>query len=151
MGGRLSSPPDGAAAPSFFVEARADPGTAARPGTPLQQAQIVKLWLDRSGAPREKVFMVAGDPRNGASVDEQSCAPRGSGSSSLCAVWQDPEHEPGQAAVYYARVLENPSCRWSTRDCASLAPAQRPLACSDPSVQRVIQERAITSAISVTP
>ena len=57
---------------------------------------------------------------------------------------------PG-TAVYYARVLENPSCRWTTWQCLALSEAERPPACSDPRVPRVIQERAWTSPIWYRP
>jgi len=38
----------------------------------------------------------------------------------LCAVWTDPSYDARESAFYYARVLESPSCRWSTRQCQSL-------------------------------
>nr|MDJ0869610.1 DUF3604 domain-containing protein [Myxococcota bacterium] len=66
---------------------------------------------------------------------------------SLCAVWRDPDFDPGRRAVYYLRVLENPSCRWSQRQCLSLPEGERPAACTDPSVPTTIQERLWTAPI----
>jgi hypothetical protein len=80
-----------------------------------------------------------------------SCEPRGAGASALCGVWQDPDFDAGRAAVYYGRVLENPSCRWSAWRCLEPAPAQRPQACSDPRVPKLVQERAWTSPIWYGP
>ena len=34
----------------------------------------------------------------------------------MSAIWQDPTYESGQEAFYYARVLGNPTCRWSSWD-----------------------------------
>ena len=34
----------------------------------------------------------------------------------LKTTWQDPAFDPGVRAFYYARVLENATCRWSTWD-----------------------------------
>ncbi len=151
MGGLLPGRPPEAGAPRLFVEAVADPGTVSRPGTPLQQLHIVKGWLDAAGQPREKVFVVAGDPGNSAKVDPSTCQASGSGAQRLCALFVDPDFEAGQPSFYYARVLENPSCRWSTRDCNSLPVESRPAGCSDPNVQKIIQERALTSPIWYAP
>ena len=110
-------------APCAAATARASPCSRSRiparedlPGTDLQRIQIVKTWLE-NGQPRERVYDVAGDANNGADVDPATCAPRGAGAAELCAVWEDPDFNPDQRALYYARVLENPTCRWSTFVC----------------------------------
>src|SRR5262245_4235449 len=141
--------------PVFSVLAVMDPGY---PSTPLQRIQIVKGWVDATGTAQEKVFDVAGDPNQG-SVDTATCQPSGSGPDSLCATWKDPEFEPEQRAFYYARVLENPSCRWSTYvcnangiDCSN--PASVPstfAACCDARVPKTIQERSWSSPIWYRP
>jgi hypothetical protein len=94
----------------------------------LQRIQIIKGWVDDAGQTHEQVFDVAGDTDNGAWVDETSCRPTGSGAPSLCAVWRDDDFDPARDAFYYTRVLENPSCRWSTRHC--LAAGVNPFAAS---------------------
>lgn len=145
--------------PRFAVLAMQDPGDPGDGGTPLQRVQIIKGWVDASGQTQEKVFDVAGDAANGASVDLSTCAPTGTGSSTLCTVWEDPEFDRGQRAFYYARVLENPTCRWSTRLCNAQGidcsvPAAVPPAfaeCCNPLIQRTIQERAWTSPIWYRP
>jgi len=116
MGYRLG-PAQAGARPHFLVSALKDPGVPGREGNDLQRIQIIKGWLDETGATQEQVFDVAGNRDNGAWVDSNTCRPTGSGATSLCVVWQDENFDPAQAAFYYARVLENPSCRWSTRHC----------------------------------
>ena len=143
-----------AAAPAFAVWAQRDAGSAGHPGTALQRVQIVKGWLD-GVTPRFKVFDVAGNAQNGADVDLATCTPRGAGADELCSVWHDPAYDAGKPAFYYARVIENPSCRWHTYacnaagvDCAvpsSIPPALA--ACCDPDFGPVIQERAWSSPI----
>jgi hypothetical protein len=152
MGGVLPKAPNSSTAPTFVVTAAADPGTAAAPGTPLQQAQIIKGWVDPNGVPQEQVFTVAGDPNNGASVDTTTCALSGSGFSTLCGTWTDPSFDPTLHAFYYARVVENPSCRWSTWVCNSLPPDQQAANnCANLGVPQTIQERAWASPIWYTP
>ncbi len=141
-------PSEGASeAPMFFVTALADPGTSDHPGTPLQRIQIVKGWVGDDGQFYERVYDVAGDPDNGADVSRETCELRGDGSGSLCTVWSDPEFDAARAAVYYARVLENPSCRWNAWECSALPEPDRPPQCADPNISWTIQERAWSSPI----
>jgi len=153
MGQTLPDRPGADPAPTFVVWAEADPGTEAHPGTPLQRIQIVKGWLGAGGEVYERVYEVAGDPESDAAVDPSTCEPTGSGFDSLCAVWQDPDFDPAQRAFYYARVLQNPTCRWSTWDCLRLPAAERPPSCDDPPapVKRTLQERAWSSPIWYAP
>jgi hypothetical protein len=116
MGGRLSRAAEGAA-PRFLVSALKDPGIPGHPGTDLQHAQIIKGWVDADGQTHERVFEVAGQAGDGAWVDPETCAPTGSGLDALCTVWQDPGFDASQPAFYYVRLLENPTCRWSTLQC----------------------------------
>jgi hypothetical protein len=156
MGGEIG-PVRGRRSPRFGVLAFRDPGTATSPGTPLQRVQIVKGWVDAAGASHEKVYDVAGDPADGATVDTTTCTPSGSGFESLCAVWSDPEFDASERAFYYARVLENPTCRWSTYlcnaqgiDCSGTVPTGYE-ECCNPAVAKTIQERAWSSPIWYRP
>jgi hypothetical protein len=146
MGSDLPTRPAGSGAPQFIASAPQDPQ-----GNLLQHIQVIKGWIDKAGRTHQAVFNIAGDPTNGASVDTRTCEVSGQGYSQLCAVWQDPDFKPDQAAVYYSRVLENPSCRWSTYDCNALPETERPASCSDPAVPQTIQERAWTSPIWYHP
>lgn len=115
MGGELlgSNQTDG---PSFFVSAAKDNGTPTVPGVDLQRLQIIKGWVDATGQSHETVYDVAGGA-NQAGIDPSDCRPTGSGHAQLCTVWHDPKFDPEQSAFYYLRAIENPSCRWSTRQC----------------------------------
>jgi len=159
MGGDLPPRPPGAAAPTISIQALRDPGSARHPGTPLQRLQIVKGWVE-DGAAREIVHDVAGDSAGRAIVDVYTCEQHGDGFDDLCAVWTDPDFDPAQHAFYYARVLENPSCRWSAHacnrlgvDCFDRGSASRELfgQCCDPDRPRAIQERAWSSPIWYEP
>jgi hypothetical protein len=156
MGGELAgSPPAGA--PRFAVWALRDPGGAGTPTTPLERVQIVKGWLE-GGRAHERVFDVAGED-TGADVDLATCTLRGRGADELCTVWTDPEFDPTVPAFWYVRVLENPSCRWSTWvcnrhrvDCTDPLTVPRELAdCCDARIPKTIQERAWTSPIWYRP
>ena len=122
MGGDLPPPPSAEAAPVFVVSAMRDVGIPAHPGGLLQRAQVVKGWIDAEDNFHQQVIDVAGG-ENDAYVDEATCQPRGNGHNSLCTVWTDPDFDANQNAFYYVRVLENPSCRWSARQCLEEANA----------------------------
>lgn len=123
MGSVLNAPGAAAKPPRFVVAAQRDPVE----GGQLQQIQIIKGWIDGDGASHESVLRVAGDDGKRASVDRNTCEPDGPGHDALCSVWTDPAYNPGENAWYYARVLENPSCRWSARICA-----RNGVRCDDP-------------------
>jgi hypothetical protein len=138
--------------PKFDAWAMADPMAAK-----LQRLQIIKGWVE-DGEAKEKVYDVACSdggrvdpethrcPDNGARVDLASCGyDRELGAGELKATWVDDDYERGQHAFYYVRVLENPTCRWSTW--AAVRAGTRPR----PDLPRTIQERAWTSPIWVTP
>lgn len=151
MGNDLPANSSGEQAPVFIASATADAGTAAEPGLALQTLQVVKGWYDENGDHHQRVFNVAGDANNGASVDMNTCKPQGEGFAQLCSVWRDPEFNANQSAVYYMRAVENPSCRYSARQCLSLPEGERPEACESHPMGDVIQERAWTSPIWYAP
>ena len=151
MGGDLPARP-GAAAPSFLLQAMKDPD-----GANLDRIQVVKVWLE-GGDYKEKVFDVAlsggrkVDPRTGKAAPVGDTVDRATGryansigAGQLAAVWRDPEFNPAKPAVYYARVLEIPTARWS----ALLAIRNHlPIPARTPTT---IQERAWTSPIWFMP
>ena len=151
MGGDLIPSGDDNA-PSFLVWATRDPATV-----PLERVQIIKGWIE-SGEAREQVHDVAcsgGEAvdtvtrrcsDNGASVDLSDCSvDNGSGAGELETVWQDPDFDPAQRAFYYVRVLQNPTCRWSTWDAIRAGQAPRP------GLPATIQDRAWSSPIWYVP
>lgn len=150
MGGNLEAPPASTAGPVFAVQAMRDPGTADHPGGLLQRIQVVKVTAGENGNFHQEIFDVAGGP-NTADVDLDTCRPRGTGAASLCATWRDPDFDPDEPAAWYARVLENPSCRWSWWECLRLPVQERPEACAAESFPRTLQERAWTSPIWFEP
>jgi hypothetical protein len=136
-----------AGAPSFLVWAAADPQSAK-----LRRIQIIKGWSDGK-ATHEAIYDVScsdglvPDPRshrcpsNGATVDLKDCSiTAGKGAAELRTMWLDPEFDPKRPAFYYARVFENPSCRWSAWDALRIgrpvppipSPAQEERAWSSP-------------------
>lgn len=151
MGADLVGKTDGK--PDFQVMAMRDVHSA-----PLQRIQVVKGWVDKNGKAQEKVFDVACSDGgkidaktqrcadNGATVDVKTCVfDQDKGDAELSAAWSDPEFDPKLNAFYYARVLENPTCRWSTWDANRLGIEP------NPDLQKTIQERAYTSPIWFIP
>ncbi len=140
--------------PEFLVWAQRD-----KNGAPLQRIQIIKGWIDNnSGRPKEKVYDVACSdgmqpdpttnrcPDNGARVNINDCSiSTNVGSSELKTVWKDPEFAPDDKTFYYVRVLENPTCRWSTWDAIKAGYKPRE------GLHETIQERAWSSPIWYIP
>ena len=152
MGADLLS--NGDKVPEFIVWAQKD-----KYGAPLQRVQIIKGWMDSiSGRPNEKVFdVVCSDgnavdpvthrcPDNGAKVNINDCSiSQGVGSSELKTHWKDPDFDSSNKAFYYVRVLENPTCRWSTWDAVKRGFKPRE------DLHETIQERAWSSPIWYIP
>src|SRR5262249_48148071 len=152
MGSDLPVRPDSAKAPRFMVWAMKDPNSAN-----LQRVQIIKGWTS-AGQSFERTYDVVcsdgikPDPKthrcadNGAraSVTDCSVTPN-KGAAELSTTWTDPDFNPANRAFYYAKVIENPVCRWTTR----LAIEKKtPVPKTDPPV---VQERAWGSPIWYTP
>jgi hypothetical protein len=54
---------------------------------------------------------------NGAEVDMTDCSwVNLAGASQLKTLWTDPDYNSGEDAFYYVRVVQNPTCRWTTYD-----------------------------------
>ena len=136
----------------FLVWAARDANSA-----PLQRLQVIKASV-RDGLSVERVFDVACSdgaevdakthrcPDNGARVNLETCGiTDGVGAAELRIIWQDPDYNPSEQAMYYVRVLENPTCRWSTWDAirAGVEPRE--------DLHATIQERAWSSPIWVSP
>jgi hypothetical protein len=151
MGGDLPAKLSRAPAPRFILQTMKDPD-----GANLDRIQIIKIWLEGKNY-EEKVFDVvlsggrADDPSGhappvGNTVDLITGTYVNSiGASELSAVWRDPEFNPAKPAVYYARVLEIPTPRWST---LLAIKDQLPIPAKAPAA---IQQRAWSSPIWFTP
>ena len=152
MGGDLPSARPAGGALRFIVQATKDPD-----GANLDRIQIIKVWL-LGDQYQEKIFDVAlsggrrPDPRTGQAgavgntVDLKTGRFQNTiGASELRAMWTDPAFDPKAPALYYARVLEIPTARWSTLlAIANKLPAPAGAAAT-------IQERAWSSPIWFTP
>jgi hypothetical protein len=151
MGGDL--PPAGdAKAPTFLVAALKDPLSGN-----LDRIQIVKGWVNSSGERQEKVYdaVWSGNrergsdgrlPAVGNTVDVANATWTNTiGAPELIGVWTDPDFDPSLAAVYYARVIEIPTPRWTAYE-AKRFEIQLP-----GEAEMTTQERAYTSPIWYTP
>ncbi len=102
--------------------------------TPLDRVDIVKAWVDSGGQTHELVQRM----------------PVSDGTKPACVVFDDAAYA-GEIAYWYARVLEQPTPRWSAYDCQK-APNANPAECtSGGRLVQNIQERAWTSPIWAIP
>jgi len=138
--------------PSFLIQAMKDPE-----GANLDRVQVIKTWVDSEGEAREAIYDVAWSddrmpdadgtlPPVGDTVDRETATYENSiGDTEFSTVWTDPEFDPDMKAVYYVRVLEIPTPRWTLYDKVNLGAAP------SPDVPLVHQERAFSSPIWYTP
>ncbi len=152
MGADLPARPAAGGAPTFLVGALKDPYSGN-----LDRIQIVKGWVDARGERHEKVYDVAWSdgrtpgadgklPPVGNTVDVARATWTNTiGDPELITVWTDPDFDPNLRAVYYARVLEIPTPRWTAYD------AKRYGIEMSEEVPMWTQERAYTSPIWYTP
>lgn len=136
------------AAPAFLIKA-----ARAADGANLDRIQIVKGWVDGKGATQERVYDVAWSgqrkpgkngklPPVGNTVDVKNATWSNSiGAPILEVYWRDPAFKAEERAMYYVRVLEIPTPRWTVYDAkvfGTTPPKEAPTA---------IQERAYTSPV----
>ncbi|HET9951703.1 MAG TPA: DUF3604 domain-containing protein [Candidatus Eisenbacteria bacterium] len=152
MGGDLRSAPKGKS-PTFIAAALKDPI-----GANIDRIQIIKGWVDKKGATQERIYDVAVSGGRAIGADGRCTTPVGStvdvanaswtntiGAPELIAVWTDPDFDPSLRALYYVRVLEIPTPRWTAYDAKRFG--IKPLA----GTRMTLQERAYTSPIWYTP
>ncbi len=149
MGATLKGPGSGAA--TFTVWAMKGPNDAN-----LDRIQIVKGWVDAHGEPQDQSSTWSGpatQARKGRQVPgrRQYGRPDESHLDELDRKHRAhghlvrPSFDPNQHALYYARVLQIPTPRWSTYDAVR---AGLPLLKDEPAT---VQERAWSSPIWYTP
>jgi hypothetical protein len=135
-------------APLFLAQALKDPNSAG-----LQRIQIIRGWVEggelkeaiydiacAKGVPNAKTHRCGPQP---ATINTRTCAMPKDGAPQFNVAWRDPDYAPARRAFYYVRVLENPTCRWSTWEANRMGKAVRP------GLPLTIQERAWSSPIWV--
>ena len=134
-------------APNFAIWAIKDPN-----GANLDRIQVIKAWINDEGFAQEEIIDVvwSGDrdivngklESVGNTVNTENATYTNTiGSVELKTIWTDLDFDPSKASLYYLRVLEIPTPRWSTYDAETLK--IKPLE----SLKATIQERAWSSPI----
>jgi len=126
-------------------------------GANLDRVQVIKAYLNAEGNPKERIYDVAwSDDRqadengnippvgNTVSVSDATYS-NDIGAVELKAIWSDPDFDPDMESMYYLRVLEIPTPRWSTFDAVQLG---IPV---DDNLDATIQERGWSSPIWYMP
>ena len=153
MGGTLQGS-DAKQAPTFLVGAIKDPMSGH-----LDRLQIVKGWIDSDGNTHEKIYDVVWGDAHLRRPDEEGRLPavgntvnvaeaswtNSIGDAELTGFWQDPDFDASESAVYYVRVLEIPTPRWTAYDAKYTG--EEPL----PGTTMTLQERAYSSPIWYRP
>ena len=151
MGGDLTGAEQGQA-PRFLIRAVKDPD-----GAHLDRVQVIKGWQDRDGELFERIHDVAWSGNrtmtDGVLEDVPSTVDLATatylntvGAAELSVTWTDPDFDAAEAAVYYVRVIEIPTPRWTAYDAAFYGLGGLP-----DDVPLVTRERAYSSPIWYTP
>jgi len=125
MGGAITGKMD--ASPTLHILVQKDPSSAN-----LERVQVVKGWLNKSGAALEHVYDVYVAGPDGDAIIETH--------------WEDPDFESDQSAFYYVRALEMPTPRYSTLDAEFLG-----INWQETGQPEMIQERVYSSPIWYEP
>lgn len=152
MGGDMSGAPKGKS-PTFLVAALKDPI-----GANLDRIQVIKGWVGKDGKTQERIYDVAvsggrkidSDGRCKTDVGNTVDVPNATwtntiGAGEFITVWKDPDFDPALRALYYVRVIEIPTPRWTAYD-AKYFGVKMP-----PEAPMTTTERAYTSPIWYTP
>lgn len=125
MGGTMPARRSGQGTARFVVKAMMDKHR-------LQRIDLIRLSYTK-GAPKRDVFSLSADDTK-------------QGDTTMCRVWADSAFDPKAPTLWYARVVEMPSKRWSKYDCEKANNCKQ-----FPHMDKMIQERAWTSPIWYLP
>jgi hypothetical protein len=139
--------------PNFLIAALKDPI-----GANLDRVQVIKGWVDANGETRERIYDVAVSDGRTIGVDGRTSERVGNtvniaeasftnsiGAAQFVTLWQDPDFDPALRAMYYVRVIEIPTPRWTAYDAKAFGSRM------ESKVPMTTQERAYTSPIWYTP
>jgi len=142
MGSTIAIPAGQTGAPRIVVFAARDPITRADVAN-LAEIDLVEAWIDpATGDVKEQVVRRAA-PAGGVATSCQSFALNPAGGSAT--------FHAGSPSLYYARVLQTPTSRWSVFDCQR-APGANPTDCAAGGKLDVqVAERAWTSPVWYLP
>lgn len=152
---------EGAALPTFAIEVWRDQtpqaltrlAAGATAPAEIAKVQVIKIRALDNGVTVETfidtpVDALADDDLHGDSFDTATGG---------CLVWTDNAFNPAEAALYYVRVLQEDTWRWSYHDCVALAGSPEGIAQGLTEAQcaaeakNTVQERAWTSPIWYEP
>lgn len=143
MGSNITIPAGATGAPRIVVYAARD--AASRPDVAnLAEIDLVEAWIDpATGAVKERVVRRTAPSAAGVATSCQSFALNAPGAPAA--------FHAGSPSLYYARVLQVPTARWSVYDCLR-APSANPTDCAVGGKLNIkVAERAWTSPVWYLP
>ena len=135
---------------AYFARVPFDDLPGAAPGDLAGQALSFLAFAGKRHAGKASVRIFNPDAKTqrckaqAASIDTSDCKiDTSDGAAELKVNWRDPDFDAKRRAFYYVRVLERPTCRWSTWEANRMGKKVRP------GLSLTIQERAWSSPIWV--